>query len=331
MSESLHLTVKSTHMDRQTRFILPVNLIIAILATSTASIFIRFAQADGAPSLVIASVRLTIASLILAPVAYLRYRDELKALTRNDLILGIFSGTFLAIHFATWISSLEYTSVASSVVFVSTGPLWVAILSPMLLNERLTRAAVFGLVMAILGGAVIGLSDACVFQNGLHCPELSHILQGGAIWGNFLALCGAFAVSGYLIIGRKVRAKMSLIPYIFLVYGISAVVLNMFMIASQQSPLGYAPTAYGWIFLLAIVPQLIGHSTFNWLLKYLSATQVAVTTLSEPIGSAILAYFFLKEMPALAVIFGGVFILVGIYLTSNQSIDTTRKEVLDLQ
>ena len=172
MSESLHLTVKSTHMDRQTRFILPVNLIIAILATSTASLFIRFAQADGAPSLVIASVRLTIASLILAPVAYLRYRDELKALTRNDLILGIFSGIFLAIHFATWISSLEYTSVASSVVFVSTGPLWVAILSPMLLNEKLTRAAVFGLVLAILGGAFIGLSDACIIRDGIQCPEL---------------------------------------------------------------------------------------------------------------------------------------------------------------
>ena len=318
-------------MERQTRFILPLNLIIAILATSTASIFIRFAQADGAPSLVIASVRLTIASLILAPIAYLRYRDELKILTRSDLILGTFSGAFLAIHFATWISSLEYTSVASSVVFVSTGPLWVAILSPMLLNEKLTRAAVFGLVMAILGGAVIGLSDACIIRDGIQCPELSHILQGRAAWGNLLALCGAFAVSGYLIIGRKVRAKMSLIPYIFLVYGISAIILNMFMIASQQSPFGYSSKAYGWIFLLAVIPQLIGHSTFNWLLRYLSATQVAVTTLSEPIGSAILAFFFLKELPAPAVIFGGVFILAGIYLTSNQSIDTNKKEVLDLQ
>ena len=318
-------------MDRQTRFILPVNLIIAILATSTASIFIRFAQADGAPSLVIASVRLTIASLILAPVAYLRYRDELRALTRNDLILGIFSGIFLAIHFATWISSLEYTSVASSVVFVSTGPLWVAILSPMLLNERLTRAAVVGLVLAIFGGAVIGLSDACIIQNGIQCPELSHILQGRAVWGNFLALCGAFAVSGYLIIGRKVRAKMSLIPYIFLVYGISAIVLNILMVVSRQSPFGYAPSAYGWIFLLAVVPQLIGHSTFNWLLKYLSATQVAVTTLSEPIGSAILAFIFLKESPAPAVLFGGVFILTGIYLTSNKRNDTNEKENLDIQ
>ena len=300
------------------RLFLPLNLLIAILAVSTASIFIRFAQADGAPSLVIAAIRLTIASLILAPIAYIRYRIELKILTRKDLILGIISGAFLAIHFATWISSLEYTSVASSVVFVSTGPLWVAILSPLLLNERLTRVAIVGLVLALLGGTVIGLSDACIIQNGIQCPELSHILQGRAIWGNFLALCGAFAISGYLIIGRKVRAKMSLIPYIFLVYGISAIVLNILMVASKQSPFGYSPSAYGWIFLLAVIPQLIGHSTFNWLLRFLTATAVAVTTLGEPIGSAILAYFILGETPATATIVGGILILTGIYLASRK-------------
>jgi drug/metabolite transporter (DMT)-like permease len=241
------------------------------------------------------------------------------SLTRGDLILGIISGTFLAIHFATWISSLEYTSVASSVVFVSTGPLWVAIFSPLLLNEKLTRTAILGLILALVGGTVIGLADTCTWSNGLQCPELSQVIQGRAMWGNFLALCGALAVSGYLIIGRKVRAKMSLIPYIFLVYGVSAIVLNIFMFASKESPFGYSSSAYGWIFLLAAIPQLIGHSTFNWLLKYLSATMVAVTTLSEPIGSAILAFIFLKETPPLAVIGGGALILVGIYLTSQQS------------
>lgn len=305
--------------EPRVRFILPFNLLIAILTTSTASLFIRFAQAEAVPSLVIAAVRLTIATIILAPIALLRYRAELKKLTRSDLTFGIISGVFLAIHFATWISSLEYTSVASSVVFVSTGPLWVAIFSPLLLNERLTRVAIIGLALALVGGTVIGLSDACVWNNGLQCPELGQIMQGRAMWGNFLALCGALAVSGYLIIGRKVRAKLSLIPYIFLVYGVAALVLNIFMVASKQSPFGYSPSAYGWIVLLAIIPQLIGHSLFNWLLKYLSATMVSVTTLSEPIGSAILAFLFLKETPAPAVIGGGVLILVGIYLTSKQS------------
>lgn len=307
--------------DEHARVFLPLNLLIAIVAVSTASTFIRFAQAEGVPSPVIAAIRLTIATLILAPIAWMRHRVELMKLTRQDLMLSVISGFFLAIHFATWISSLEYTSVASSVVFVSTGPLWVAILSPMFLNERLTRVAIVGLMLALVGGTVIGFADACVFQNGLQCPALSQVLQGRAMWGNILALCGALAVSGYLLIGRKVRAtrSVSLIPYIFLVYGICALVLTVFMLAAGKTPVGYSSDAYGWIFLLAVIPQLIGHSTFNWLLKHLSATMVAVTTLAEPIGSAVLAYIFLKESPSRAVFIGGALILTGIFLTARQN------------
>jgi drug/metabolite transporter (DMT)-like permease len=310
--------------EQRARFLLPFSLFIAILAVSTASIFIRFAQTDGAPSLVIAALRLTFATLLLAPLALTRQRAEIETFTRQQIVLGVVSGLFLAVHFATWISSLEYTSVASSVVFVSTGPLWVALLSPMLLNEKLTSAAIVGLGLAILGGAVIGLSDACVIQNGLQCPELGQVVQGRAVWGNFLALTGAWAVTGYLIIGRKLRAGMSLIPYIFLVYGMAAAALIVIMLAAGQSPFGYAPKAYGWIFLLAAVPQLIGHSTYNWLLKQLSATLVAVTTLAEPIGSAFLAYIILDEIPRASVVVGGLTILAGIYLVAKQPRETKR-------
>src|SRR5512143_91370 len=149
-------------------------LLTAILAVSTASIFIRFAQAE-APSLVIAALRLSFATVLLAPIAWTRHREELKSLTRSEIGLGILSGLFLAAHFATWITSLEYPSVASSVVFVSTGPLWVALLSPLLLNERLTRAAVLGLAIAILGGAAIGLDGACIWDHGLRCSNLSQV------------------------------------------------------------------------------------------------------------------------------------------------------------
>ncbi len=303
--------------EQRIRFILPLSLLVAALAVSTSSIFIRLAQSDGAPSLVIAALRLTFATLLLAPIALTRYRGEIKSIRRNQILLGAASGLFLALHFATWISSLEYTSVASSVVFVTTGPLWVALLSPMLLNEKLTRAAVIGLGLALLGGIVIGLSDACVIQNGLQCPELNQILQGSAMWGNFLALAGAWAVTGYLIIGRKLRAGMSLVPYIFLVYGMGAIVLLIIMFAAGHSPFVLEVKAYGWIFLLAAVPQLIGHSTYNWTLRFLPATFVAVTTLSEPIGSAILAFYILNETPAFATIVGGILILIGIYLASR--------------
>lgn len=295
-----------------------LGLLTAILAVSTASIFIRFAQRE-APSLVIAALRLTFAALLLAPIALTRHRDELRALTHRELLLGLLAGFFLAIHFATWISSLEFTTVASSVVFVSTGPLWVALLSPMLLNERLARAAIIGLALALLGGTIIGLSDICSWDRQLSCGNLSNAMQGRAMWGNFLALAGAWAVTGYLIIGRKLRVKMSLIPYVFLVYGMSALVLIVIMFAAGESPLGYSPKIYWFIFLLAAFPQLIGHSTYNWLLKYLSATFVAVTTLAEPIGSAILAFFFLQETPTPPVMLGGIFILIGIYLASRQT------------
>jgi len=303
--------------DHHPRVLLPLNLLVAIVATSTASTFIRFAQAEGTPSLVIAAVRLTIATLILAPIAWMRHRAELYNLTRRDIVLAILAGIFLAIHFATWISSLEYTSVASSVVFVSTSPLWVAILSPLLLKERVTGMAVFGLALALVGATVIGLSDACIIQNGLQCPELGQILQGRTLLGNLLALCGALSVSGYLLIGRKVRVKMSLIPYVYLVYGICALILIVFMFAAGAGPFGYPAKAYLWIFLLAVIPQLIGHSTFNWLLKYLSATLVTLTTLAEPIGSAALAYLFLKESPSQEVFIGGALILTGIFLASR--------------
>jgi len=305
-------------MNQRPRFILPIAITIAILAVSTASIFIRFAQNDGAPSLVIAALRVTFATIILMPLALTAYLDEIKRFTRTEILLGALAGFFLALHFATWISSLEYTSVASSVVFVSTGPLWVALLSPVLLKEHLTKTAFIGLGLTLAGGAIIGLSDACVWDQGLSCPAFQDIVQGRAMWGNFLALAGAWTVTGYLIIGRKLRAGLSLVPYIFMVYGFAALALIVLMLASGQSPFGYAPKTYGWIFLLAALPQLIGHSTYNWALKYLPAAFVAVTTLGEPIGSAILAYFILNETPTYATLIGGGLILSGIYLASRK-------------
>ena len=303
--------------EARARLLLPFAILVAILAVSTASIFIRFAQSDGAPSLVIAALRLTFATLILAPIAVTKHLEEIKRFTRTEVLLGAFSGIFLAVHFATWISSLEYTSVASSVVFVSTGPLWVALLSPLLLKEHLAQTAIIGLGLSLAGGAVIGLSDACVWDVGLSCPALQDILHGRAMWGNFLALLGALTVTGYLIIGRKLRSRMSLVPYIFMVYGFAAIALIGLMFVSGNTPFGYAPKTYGWIFLLAALPQLIGHSTYNWALKYLPAAFVAVTTLGEPIGSAILAFVILNETPTPATMAGGVLILSGIYLASR--------------
>ena len=288
----------------------------AILAISTAAIFIKFAQQE-APSLVIAAFRLTLASLALAPLALTRQRGELKKLTKTELMLGLLSGLFLALHFALWISSLEFTSVASSVVLVSTTPLWVALSARFVFGERLGWGALAGMALALLGSALVGLSDTCQWNNGLACPPWAALLQGQALLGNLLALGGAWMAAGYLLIGRRLRATLSLVPYIFVVYGMAALILIVAELATGESPFGYQPLTYVWLLALGLIPQLIGHSTFNWALRYVPAWFVSVALLGEPIGSTILAYYILRELPGPMKLVGAVLILVGIY-TSTQ-------------
>jgi drug/metabolite transporter (DMT)-like permease len=291
-----------------------------ILAVSAASIFIRYAQSN-APSLVIAAYRLSIATLVLAPFAVARRGRELRSLARADLALALLSGFFLALHFATWISSLEYTTVASSVVLVSTVPLWVALLAPFTIKESVTRLVLIGMLLALIGGALVGLSDSCAVESGrMLCPGLDEFVRGRSFFGDLLALIGAFAAAGYLLIGRRLRASVSALTYVFLVYGMAALVLVGIMFMAGQSPVGYPPITYLWFVLLALVPQLIGHSTYNWALGYLSAAYVSIALLGEPIGSTILAYLLLDETPTALKIFGAILILIGIYVASRSEV-----------
>ncbi len=299
-------------------------IIVGILAVSTASIFIRYAQSQGVSSLVIAAWRLTIASIILVPIAAVKRKQELTSLKRPDLLLALLSGTFLALHFATWIQSLQYTSVASSVVLVSTIPLWVALLSPITIKEPIMKIVWVGLLFTMVGVLVVAISDTCTFTSGnLTCPDLNQFLHGKAFLGDLLAICGAIAGASYLLIGRKLRAKMSLIGYISVVYGMAAVVLVIIMLGAGESPFGYSPEAYLSLILLAIIPQLIGHSTFNWALGFLSAAYVSITLLGEPVGSTVLAYIILDEKPSLLKLAGGGLILLGIYIASRSEVGKT--------
>lgn len=301
------------------RPILPPLLVIVfgILAVSTGSIFVRYAQTY-APSIVIAAYRMGLATLFLAPVALIRHRAEITSIQGRDRWLAVGSGIFLALHFATWISSLQYTTVVSSVVLVSTAPLWVALLSPVTLKEPLTRAILIGMGLALVGVIVVGISDICSLESGkLVCPSFNDFVRGSAFIGDMLALAGAWMAAGYLLIGRKLRGGIALIPYIFVVYGIAAVVLIILMLGSGQSAIGYPPQIYVWLILLALVPQLMGHSSFNWALGYLSAAFVSISLLGEPIGSAILAYILLDETPTFLKIIGAILILAGIYIASR--------------
>ncbi|HTP10012.1 MAG TPA: DMT family transporter [Anaerolineae bacterium] len=286
-------------------------LACGIFAVSTASILIRFALDEDVPPLIIAAYRLTLAALILTPIVLRTRRPELRALTRRDWQWALLSGFFLALHFATWISSLDYTTVTSSVVLVTTGPIWVALLSWLIWRERLTRPIVLGLIIAVLGGMLVGFSDS----RGLG-------LGGTQLWGDFLALAGAWFVAGYLLIGRQLRHRMSLLTYIYIVYGSAALWLIALAVLSgasftrQANGQPYPASAYVWMLLLAILPQLVGHSSYNYALRFLPPTYVAIVSLAEPIGSSILAFVLLQEVPLPLTIVGAIVILIGIGLAS---------------
>lgn len=291
-------------------------LALGILAVSTASIFIRYAQRD-VPSLTIAAYRLGLASLLLLPIAWSRHRHELRRLDAASLWSGILAGLFLAIHFAAWIQSLAYTSIASSVVLVTTTPLWVALLSPLVLRERLTRAVLLGMLLTLAGGIVIGLSDTCRLEGSLTCPPVSEFVRGQAVLGDLLALLGAWMAAGYLLIGRRLRRQLSMISYVTLVYGAAAVFLTAGVFLTRTPFTGFPAGAYLWLVLLALIPQLIGHSSFNWALGYLPAAFVSITLLGEPVGTIVLAYLVLGEQPTSIKLIGGSLILAGIYIASR--------------
>jgi drug/metabolite transporter (DMT)-like permease len=276
-------------------------LVIGIAAVSSGSIFARFALAE-APSLTVAAFRLSLAALFLLPAAWLRYRKQLRELKAGDWLWLLVSGLFLATHFATWITSLEYTSVASSVALVSTTPLWVALFSWIVLREPLKPSLVVGLGLALCGSVVISFAEA-------HTA-----ISARPFLGNALALAGALAVSGYWLIGRRMRRGLALVPYVTVVYGSAALALLAAAFVSGQRLTGFTPSTYGWFLLLALLPQLLGHSSFNWALGHLPAAYVAIATLGEPIGAAILAFFLLNETPSLLKAAAAILILAGIYL-----------------
>lgn len=294
-------------MVPQPRF--PPLLVLAggLVAISFSAILVRLAQ-DEAPSLVIAAGRLTIAGLILLPPALLRRRRELAALAPADWRLAFVSGFFLAIHFAAWISSLAFTSIATSTVLVTTSPLWVGLASPFVLGERVGRRLKIGIALALIGSILISLDAG----------------DGGAgrqpLLGNGLALVGALGASVYFLIGRRLRPRLSLLSYTAVVYGTAALFLLAFALAAGLSPFGYSPATYGLIVLMALFPQLLGHTAYNWALAFLPAAFVIVTLVSEPIGATILAILFFgaAEVPGPATIAGGLIILLGIVIAARE-------------
>jgi drug/metabolite transporter (DMT)-like permease len=241
---------------------------------------------------------------------------SIREIQGRNLRLGLLAGIFLAVHFATWVTSLEFTTVASSVVLVSTSPLFVALFSPIFLQEGVNPILRYALALSLLGTTIIALSDSCVSIEGFQCPPVQSFFAGDALRGDLLALGGALSGAGYMLIGRRVREEVSLLPYITLVYSISAAILFILVAAVGHPVIGYSPSIYVLFGLLAVFPQLVGHSAINWALRFLTAALVSITLLGEPIGSSILAMIVLGETPGWLMVVGSIFILSGIVIAS---------------
>ena len=275
-------------------------LLIGIFGVSTGSIFARLADA---PALVTAAYRVGLASLILVPLAAWKAWDELRGLSFHDIRLAVLSGFFLALHFATWISSLDYTAIANSVVLVNTIPLWVGLFTPLIAKDRLARATRISIIVSVAGGVIIGFGD---FATG-----------GLALLGDLLAVSGAICAAVYLLIGRNLRRKLSLISYVALCYGSAAIFLWLVVLGLKLPLTGYSTQTVAAFWAMALISQIMGHSSYNWALKWFSAGFVAVALLGEPIGATLMAYFIFDEGLTWSKFIGGLFILSAIYLAAT--------------
>ncbi|WP_027365305.1 DMT family transporter [Desulfotruncus alcoholivorax] len=277
-------------------------VITGVVAVSFGSIL---AKAADAPSLVIAFYRIGLTVLMLAPVTLATGWAELRSMKRRDVVMACLSGFMLALHFAAWITSLNYTTIASSTVLVNMHPLFVITGGYLFYKEKISPSGLVGAALALAGCLVIGVSD---FRIG-----------GQALYGDILAVIGAITVSGYMLVGRGLRNHLSLLPYIVIVYSVSAAALLLAVLAYGLPLSNYTPNTWLMFFLAALIPTIMGHTVFNWAFRYVKGAVVSVSILGEPVGATMLAYFIFAQVPTLSQLAGGLIIIAGlvIFIQSN--------------
>ncbi len=290
-------------------------LFIGIVSISFAAIFIRLCS--DVPAITIATYRLCIASCILLVFSSIK-GFSLRKLSGRDLLLSLAGGVFLGLHFISWTMSLKYTSVASSVVIVTTNPVFVGIFSWLFLKEKQHKEIIAGTALCLLGSIVIAAGDS-----GFHSLVL---LDKKALWGDFLALMGAIMGSAYLLTGSKVRERLDILTYITIVFTTSALFLLVTSLVMGVPFTGYRPASYMYMVLLAVIPQLVGHTSINWALEHLRAGMIAISILGEAIGATILAYFFFGESVSAFQIAGMALIFTAIVIASFKGSKTDEKQ-----
>lgn len=279
-------------------------LVAGVFAVSTAAIFIRLAIASAGVrgvgfSLFLSASRLAIASLLLLPA----WRNlKPSQLSPGALRYAAAAGICLAAHFATWITSLSFTSIAASTTLVTTNPVWVALLCWLWFKEKLTRLTVVGIGVAFVGGVLIALGDTGAVSAGNNPPL-----------GNFLALVGAWMASLYFLLGREAQRRgLGIGSYVVVAYSTGALVLLPLPLIVGSNYVGYPVAVYAYILLMAVLSQVVGHTTLNWAVRWISPTLVTLAILFEPVGSSFLGYLIFNEVPGLLVLVGAGVLLSGV-------------------
>ena len=273
-----------------------------VICVGFSSILIRLTDAS---PIVVATYRLALSAIMVLP-AYLSYKNKI---TLRESLSFIPLSIFLAAHFILWISSLEFTTVASSTVLVTTNPVFTPIFSYLFYHEKVRKELILGIFVAMSGSVFIALSSNASLVSS------SHLL------GDVLALLGAIAFSLYLAVGKGVREKFELLPFIFFTYTFTAIILLCVALITRQNLFVYPKKTYFMLFLVAFIPQILGHTAYNYSLKYLTPSFLAVTLLGEPVIATIAAFFILKETPSVLEIIGAMLILTGIYISARSASD----------
>jgi drug/metabolite transporter (DMT)-like permease len=274
-------------------------LAVGIFFLSLSGILIKVVSA---PPLITAFYRMLFTVLLLSPYFLIKHKSKARYfLDYRPLLVGF----LLAVHFILWISSIQYTDISNSVIFVALQPLFTIILEYLFAREDLKEGAVIGIIMAVIGSTVISIGD--LYQ------------LGDTLFGNFLALSAALFASSYLFIGRGVRKKLDYFPYLYILYTYAAIFLGVGVYLFKIPFTGYGANNYLLFLALAVGPTLIGHSILNYAVRYLSTSIVSLSILGEPILTTFLAWLLLNEEVRMTTMIGGAFILGGIYLASVYS------------
>jgi drug/metabolite transporter (DMT)-like permease len=276
---------------------------VAVLAVSHGAIFARMAAA---PALAIAAWRLTFATAVLAVILPWHWQSLRATMNRRVALICLGASVCLALHFATWITSLKYTSVSNSVILVNTAPIWVALFGRMTGSVRLTPKTLGAIALAVAGAAIIGI--------GGHGDTSA----SGSVRGDLLALAGGAAMGAYLLFARVARLRLPLVPYIFCCYSAAAIVLWGMAIGSSTQMSGFGQSTWLALVGIAVVPQLLGHSSYNWSLRFLHPSTVSITLLGEGVVGSALAFIYFGEAVPAATWFGGPLVLAAIWIATSE-------------